>query len=139
MKRKDKQAAYFKCITKDCQAILNLKVKDDVIIEPFNIKNINSVQKYETCKKDDWSAKPAVENNASLPVQQIYEAQRVKERAHSDTAFPDFNDVRSTMTRIKTKKANLCKGRNINEVIVKNKLIVDGKKFLISDNNKKIV
>jgi hypothetical protein len=53
MKRKDKQAAYFKCITKDCQAILNLKVKDDVIIEPFNIKNINSVQKYETCKKDD--------------------------------------------------------------------------------------
>ena len=44
-----------------------------------------------------------------------------------------------TQTRIKTKKANLCKGRNINEVIVKNKLIVDGKKFLISDNNKKIV
>jgi len=80
-------------------------------------------------------AKHAVENNASLPVQQIYEAQRVKERALS--AFPDFNDVRSTLTRIKTKKANLCKGRNINEVIVKNKLTADGKKFLISDNNKK--
>jgi len=82
-------------------------------------------------------AKHAVKNNASLPVQQIYEAQRVKERALSDTAFPDFNDVKSTLTRTKTKKANLCKGRNINEVIVKNKLTADGKKFLISDNNKK--
>ena len=41
------------------------------------------------------------------------------------------------MTRIKTKKANLCKGRNINKVIVRNKLTADGKKFLISDNNKK--
>ena len=116
MKRKGKQAAYFKCITKDCQASLSLNVKDDVIIEPFNITNSNSVHKYETCKKDDnffnvrifyESAKHAVENNASLPVQQIYEAQRVKERAHSDTAFPDFNDVRSTLTRIKTKKVNL--------------------------------
>jgi len=56
MKRKGKQAAYFKCITKDCQASLSLTVKDD-----------------------------------------------------------------------KTKKANLCKGRNINEVIVKNKLTADGK------------
>ena len=64
MKRKGKQAAYFKFITKDCQAILSLKVKDDVIIEPFNITKINSVQKYETCKKYDWSAKHAVENNA---------------------------------------------------------------------------
>ncbi len=53
MKRKDKQAAYFKCITKDCQASLSLNVKDDVIIEPFNIANSNSVYKYETCKKDD--------------------------------------------------------------------------------------
>jgi hypothetical protein len=41
------------------------------------------------------------------------------------------------LTRIKTKKANLCKGRNINKVIVRNKLTADGKKFLISDNNKK--
>jgi len=54
-----------------------------------------------------------------------------------ETTFPDFNDVRSILTRIKTKKANLCKERNINEVIVKNKLTAVGKKFLISDNNKK--
>jgi hypothetical protein len=53
MKRKGKQAAYFKCITKDCQASLSLTVKDDVIIEPYNITNSNSVHKYETCKKDD--------------------------------------------------------------------------------------
>jgi len=53
MKRKDKQAAYFKCITRNCQASLSLTVKDDVIIEPFNITNSNSVHKYETCKKDD--------------------------------------------------------------------------------------
>jgi hypothetical protein len=53
MKRKGKQAAYFKCITKNCQASLSLNVKDDVIIEPFNITNSNSVHKYETCKKDD--------------------------------------------------------------------------------------
>jgi hypothetical protein len=39
MKRKGKQAAYFKCITKDCQASLSLKVKDDVIIEPVKIWN----------------------------------------------------------------------------------------------------
>ena len=44
MKRKGKQAAYFKCITKDCQASLSLTVKDDVIIEPYNITNSNSVQ-----------------------------------------------------------------------------------------------
>jgi len=102
MKRKGKQAAYFECITRNCQASLSLTVKDDVIIEPFNNTNSNSVHKYETCKKDDnffnvrlfyQSAKHAVENNASLPVQQIYEAQRVKERALSDTAFPDFNDM----------------------------------------------
>ena len=49
MKRKGKQAAYFKCITKDCQASLSLTVKDDVIIEPYNITNSNSVHKYETC------------------------------------------------------------------------------------------
>ena len=53
MKRKGKQAAYFKCITKDCQASLSLTVKDDVIIEPFNIANSNSVHKYELCKKDE--------------------------------------------------------------------------------------
>jgi len=53
MKRKGKQAAYFKCITKDCQVSLSLNVKDDVIIEQFNITNSNSVHKYETCKKDD--------------------------------------------------------------------------------------
>jgi hypothetical protein len=53
MKRKGKQAAYFKCITKDCQASLSLNLKDDVIIEPFNITNSNSVHKYVTCKKDD--------------------------------------------------------------------------------------
>ena len=53
MKRKGKQAAYFKCITKDCQASLSLNVKDDVIIEPFNITNSNSVHKYESCKKND--------------------------------------------------------------------------------------
>jgi len=72
MKRKGKQAAYFKCITKDCQPSLSLTVKDDVIIEPYNITNSNSVHKYETCKKDDnffnvrlfyQSAKHAVENN----------------------------------------------------------------------------
>ncbi len=55
MKRKGKQAAYFKCITKDCQASLSLNVKDDVIIEPFNITNSNSVHKYETCKKNDMT------------------------------------------------------------------------------------
>jgi hypothetical protein len=73
MKRKRKQGAYFKCITKDCQASLSLNVIDDVIIEPFNITNSNSVHKYETCKKDVnffnvrlfyQSAKHAVENNA---------------------------------------------------------------------------
>ena len=46
MKRKGKQAAYFKCITKDCQASLSLTVKNDVIIEPYNITNSNSVHKY---------------------------------------------------------------------------------------------
>ena len=73
MKRKGKQSAYFKCITRNCQASLSLTVKDDVIIEPFNITNSNSVHKYETCKKDVnffnvrlfyQSAKHAVENNA---------------------------------------------------------------------------
>jgi len=98
MKRKGKQAAYFKCITKNCQASLSLNVKDDVIIEPFNI---------------------TVENNASLSVQKIYETQLVKERALSDTTFPDFNDVRS----------NLCKGRNINEVIVKINYLLMEKSF----------
>ena len=53
----------------------------------------------------------------------------VSKKEHSHTAFPDFNDVRSTLTRIKTKKANLVKGRNINEVIAKNKLTADGNKF----------
>ena len=33
------------------------------------------------------------------------------------------------MTRIKAKKANLCKGRNINKVIVKNRLTAHGKKL----------
>ncbi len=51
------------------------------------------------------AAKQAVEENASLPVQQIYETQRVKERANSDTVFPDFDDVKSTLKRIKTKKS----------------------------------
>ena len=44
---KGKQAAYFKCITKDYQASLSLNVKDDVIMEPFNITNNNSVHKYQ--------------------------------------------------------------------------------------------
>ena len=50
MKRKGKQAAYFKSITS-----LSLNVKDDVIIEPFNITNSNLVHKYESCKKNDMT------------------------------------------------------------------------------------
>ncbi len=75
----------------------------------YDILFSNTYTYFFSLKDIYQSANHGIENNASLPVQKIYEAQRLKERALSDTAFSDFNDVRSTLTRIKTKKANLVK------------------------------
>ncbi len=64
-----------------CYASVSLEVKDDTIVEPFHIINTNSKHKIVSCTKpEDWfsvktfyqDAKRAVEENASLPIQQVY-------------------------------------------------------------------
>jgi hypothetical protein len=46
-------------------------------------------------------------------------------------------DVASTLKRIRTKTNKTCKGRNMNDVDVTNKLTANKVKFLIFDNHKK--
>ena len=70
-------------------------------------------------------------------VQQIYEEERTKQRAESDTVMSDFAKVKSTLSRFRTIKNNKNKATTINEIVVDNKETSKGENFLIHDNQKR--
>jgi hypothetical protein len=81
--------------------------------------------------------KRKVEADLTRTVQQIYEEERTKQRAESDTVMSDFVEVKSTLSRLRTIKNNKKKATNINEIVVDNTETSKGVKFLIHDNQKR--
>jgi hypothetical protein len=73
--------------------------------------------------------KRKVEVDLTRTVQQIYEEERTKQRAESDTVMSDFVEVKSTLSRLRTIKNNKKKATNINEIVVDNTETSKGEKF----------
>ena len=75
--------------------------------------------------------------DSTRTIQQIYEEERTKQSAESDTVMSDFVEVRSTLNRLRNIKNNKKKANNINEIVVDNTETAKGEKFLIHDNQKR--
>ena len=72
---------------------------------------INSVHKKDTCKTIILSTK--MKEKSNVPIKQVNEGQRFKERANSDIVLPDYIEVSVTLKRIRTKTNKTCKYSNI--------------------------
>ena len=107
-----------------------------------HVTNVSKAEKHKqtNCKHYDdyfnkkifyYNVKRTVELNPEKTTQQVYEQERFKQRAESDTVMPDFNEVKSTLSRLRTIKNNNRRATNINDIVVENKLIANNEKFLI--------
>jgi len=110
-----------------------------------HVTNVSKAEKHKqtNCKHYDdyfnkkifyYNVKRTVELNPEKTTQQVYEQERFKQRAESDTVMPDFNEIKSTLSRLRTIKNNNRRATNINDIVVENKLIANNEKFLIQDN-----
>jgi hypothetical protein len=54
-----------------------------------------------------------MKEKSNVPIKQVNEGQRFKERANSDIVLPDYIEVCITLKRIRTKTNKTCKYSNI--------------------------
>ena len=54
-----------------------------------------------------------MKEKSNVPIKQVNEGQRFKERANSDIVLPDYIEVSVTLKRIRTKTNKTCKCSNI--------------------------